>query len=165
MMNKQVVSIAFMVSMVGFMVTLLAHIATFFGAIPSKEFLYLWIIGIGLVLIWNPTSLVTSNLIGDSTDEFWTTNIGMAPRWLKFLYFAATVYALFNLLCFGLFVNIDHFSQVYGKAAMDSLSDIIRYLRPGAELEVMFESRTISSYGMVFYLITCATLFKKLNND
>lgn len=136
-MKKETFSVFFIIAVIGLLVSLLAHIATFFGVSPQRDFLYLWTIIIAIFLVWNPAVSVKNNLVGEpQSADFWTMAISTAPRWRKLAYLLLTIYALYNFL---------------HPAFFDS-----------SEID---EIRALSSYCLVFYLVATMVLYHKMKEE
>jgi len=135
-MKRQAISIFFIIASMGFMISLLAHVSTLLGVNPEREFLYLWIMIIGLFAAWNPTKLITNNLVDEKNiREFWTLAMKNASGWIKLLYIFLTGYASLNLLYFAVLKH------------------------------ETYELRAVTSYSLVFYLVAATVLYAKMKEE
>ena len=137
-MRGRAVPMFFVVTYVGLMVSLLAHIATFFGIRPDIGFVSIWVFLIAFLTIWTQPVLKYKLVEKDGLTDIWTFVMNNSPLWVKSVYKIMISYVLFNLLCWILLKG------------------------DGREL---YEIRLVSSYCIGFYFISTVVLYRKMRKD
>jgi hypothetical protein len=121
-----------LVAVLGFVSSLLVHLAAWAGVAPPKA---AWGLHVGIFVVWLPTVFVAQQLTRDvKRNEFWTAALRGAPTWASMALKCLMVYALAN---FGLFIF-----QLNGHKPDDAL-----------------QARGFSGHWLIFYGAAAATLY------
>jgi hypothetical protein len=85
-------------SALGLVLSLATHIARLLGFHPPEE---LNLLALGIFIIWFPAVIVLS-LITDGAfrKDIWKVGLSGAPKWMHYMSYGFSIYALFNLVIF-----------------------------------------------------------------
>ena len=142
-MDREVVPFFFVVSIIGFDVSLFALSTTFLGLRPDLDFVNIWVLVILILTIWTQPIFRRNDYLSedecskDEMTDIWSFVFNNSPRWLKLIYGLAICYVLFNLL---------------------------KWLSPNSFDSDLYQIRMVTSYCLSFYFITLIALFKEMRH-
>jgi hypothetical protein len=117
---------------IGFVVSLLVHVAAWAGIAPPQA---AWALHIGIFVVWLPTVLVSQGLTRDFKQrDFWTAALRGAPSWAPMVLKWLMGYAVVNFLLF-----------MFQTGARGN--------------DPALQARGFSGHWMIFYGAAAATLF------
>ena len=83
---------------IGFLASLWVHLIALTGHTPKPESL-LWIMHLGVFVVFIPAILVTIRRVGSSgRKNYWKLALSGTPDWMRYLVYAATGYAVLNFV-------------------------------------------------------------------
>jgi hypothetical protein len=124
-------------SALGFILSVLAHIASWLGLhVPEASF----VLHIGIFVVWIPTVLIANSLAKNhDRKDYWKVVWRGAPKWAQYLMYGIFYYAMFNFVLF--------FLPIFGVINV-----------PDQDMSVS-EMKFASGHWMVFYSAALLTLY------
>ena len=141
----------FIFSLVGLFSSLFVHLSTFFGIDPSKHVPWVWVLHLGIFVVFFPMVFVQGL---KSRKDFWSKIFAAIPRWARYtikFFFAYTIinFALFFFLSQGGTPEVRD-----GKYVLHNHGQVIRELSKNEyEWQRAYVIRGFSGHWMVFYLV------------
>jgi hypothetical protein len=149
--------IIFYLALVGLLLSAAAHFSTYMGIDPQERFPYIWLLHIGIFIVWLPAVAVQGMLPRDEKGRF--KPFQFAPRWMQLLTGVAFVYALVN---FAVFIFLISSGSPYKENGQYVLKDHGKLVRQITEQEYhqyrAYEVRGFSGHWMIFYLAAMTML-------
>ncbi len=138
-------------ALIGFFSSLFVHLSTFFGIDLSKHVPWVWVLHLGVFVIFIPMVFVQG--LG-SRKDFWRKIFAAIPRWARYTIKAFFAYALINFALF-FFLSEGGVPDVReGKYVLHNHGQVIRELSENEyELQKAYVLRGFSGHWMVFYLV------------
>jgi hypothetical protein len=154
----------FIIAITGFCLSLSVHLATFVGVDPQQSFPFVWLLHIGIFIVWLPAILIANRRTkGAPRSDQWRTIFRGAPWWIAALIGPVFLYAFFNFF-FTIFVLLGGHSPTVRNGAY-ALSDHGRVVRTISEHDYhryrAYEARLFSGHWMLFYLAATAMLYPR----
>lgn len=146
----------------GFIFSLIAHLTTFLGINPQAVFPPIWLLHIGIFVVWIPTVfLLRKTFKKTGRGRFWKTAFSNAPRWMQALCLFFFIYAFFNF-----FITVFVLAQggvpsiVNGKKVLQSHGEVIKELTDKDFLRYQaYTFRAFSGHWMFFYIVSMTILY------
>ena len=142
----------------GLSLSFISHFLTFFGINPQNVIPGIWMLHIGIFVVWLPTVLIAKKNRGK---YIWQESIKFAPKWMitisKFLFF----YMFFNFF-FTIFVLQSGGSpnEINGKKILSNHGNIIKELTDEEyNRHNAYTVRTLSGHWMIFYCVAMTVLY------
>ncbi len=157
--------IFFILAVTGLVLSALAHLLTFCGVNPEQAFPWIWMLHIGIFVVWIPTVLVGNGVRTRSKKkDLWNAAAGYSPRWLNRLCGCLFIYAFFNFFFTIFALNKGGVPGVInGEKVLHSHGTVIRKLSDEEyELHRAYTVRTFSGHWMVFYGIATTVLLSEI---
>lgn len=134
----------------GLVVSLAAHISTYLGVDPEQSLPYIWLLHIGIFVVWLPALAVQGTLPRGADGKF--KPFAYAPKWMRWLTSAAFAYALIN---FAVFIFLVHTGSPSYEGGRYILQNHGKFVRQISEQEYhqyrAYEVRGFSGHWMLFY--------------
>ena len=112
-------------ALVGFFSSLLVHLSTFFGIDPSKHVPWVWVLHLGIFVVFFPMVFVQGL---KPKKDFWRNIFAAMPRWARYTIKAFFAYAIINFALF-FFLSRDGVPDVRdGKYVLHNHGQVIREL-------------------------------------
>ena len=160
--------ILFYIVVFGLIASAMAHLSTFVGINPEREFPAIWILHVLIIVIWIPVIVLFGrSQTKNEPKDTWTAVTGNAPRWMKVLAGTLFAYAFFNFF-FTIFVLNEGGvpSIVHGQKVIHDHGNIIRVLTDEEyEKHRAYSVRTSSGHWMAFYAVAMMVLYTGIKND
>jgi hypothetical protein len=81
----------------GFIFSITAHLASFLGIDPQSVFPPIWLLHIGIFVVWVPTIFLLRNTYRKTGGKgFWSATVRNAPPWMQALCIFFLIYTVFN---------------------------------------------------------------------
>jgi hypothetical protein len=138
-------------AIIGFLTSLIVHLATFLGINPARYVPGVWVLHVGMFAVFAPMIFDQKRT---EKKTFQREIFSPLPGWARYLITAFFVYALINFALF-LFLSEGGVPSVRdGKYVLHSHGSVIRELSEEEyDLHKAYELRGFSGHWMVFYLI------------
>jgi len=135
----------------GFFSSLFVHLSTFFGIDLSKHVPWVWVLHLGIFVVFIPMVFVQGL---ESRKDFWNKIFAAIPRWGRYTIKAFFAYAVINFAMF-FFLSKGGVPDVRdGKYVLHNHGQVIRELSEDEyEWQKAYVLRGFSGHWMVFYLI------------
>ena len=159
--GQNLVSVLLIIAIAGLALSVIVHLLTFLGINPEKIFPGIWLLHIGIFVVWIPTVMVSKKLTNKSErKDFWKVATKDAPPWMKRLCMGLFVYAFFNFF-FTIFVlnkgGVP--GEINGEKVLHSHGKVIRKLsEEDYNLHQAYGVRTFSGHWMLFYGVAATVL-------
>jgi len=139
-------------ALVGFFSSLLVHLSTFFGIDPSKHVPAVWVLHLGIFVVFFPMVFVQGL---KPKKDFWRNIFAAIPRWARYTIKAFFAYAIINFALF-FFLSRDGVPDVRdGKYVLHNHGQVVRELSENEyEWQKAYVIRGFSGHWMVFYLVS-----------
>ena len=145
----------------GFIFSLIAHLATFLGINPQGVFPPIWLLHIGIFVVWIPTVFLLRKIFKKTGRQgFWKSAVGNAPRWMQALCLFFFIYAFFNFFITVLVLNQGGVpSIINGKKVLQSHGEVIKELTDKEFFRYQaYTFRAFSGHWMFFYVVSMTIL-------
>ena len=138
------------VALTGFFLSLFVHFITFFGIDPAKHVPWVWVLHLGIFVVFIPMLFVQGLT---PRRDFWSKIFAVMPRWARYTIKAFFAYAIINFALF-FFLSKGGVPDVRdGKYVLHNHGQVIRELSEDEyELQKAYVVRGFSGHWMVFYL-------------
>ncbi len=138
-------------ALTGFFSSLFVHLSTFFGIDPSKHVPWVWVLHLGIFVVFIPMLFVQGLT---SKKDFWSKIFAAMPRWARYTIKAFFAYAIINFALF-FFLSQGGVPEVRdGKYVLHNHGQVVRELSENEyELQKAYVIRGFSGHWMVFYLV------------
>ena len=152
----------------GFIFSLIAHMATFLGINPQAVFPPIWLLHIGIFVVWIPTVFLLRKIFKKAGREgFFRMAFRNAPHWMQALCIFFFIYAFFNFTI-TLF-SLDQGgvpSIVNGKKVMQSHGQVIKELSDKEYFQYQaYTFRAFSGHWMFFYVVSMTILYSQKRTE
>jgi hypothetical protein len=162
----------FYTAAIGFLLSLVAHFCTYLGINPQKQFPLVWILHLGIFVVFIPAVFHMKKHCNDNKkysinniDNFFK-GMQFAPVWMKVLCVVFSIYAFFNFLIFVSLTSKGSPDMVNGKYALSDHGKIVQYInREEYDKYQSYEVRGFSGHWMIFYLFSATILCSKVNES
>ena len=112
-------------ALTGFFLSLFVHLTTFFGIDPAKDVPWVWVLHLGIFVVFIPMVFVQGLT---PRKDFWNKIFATMPRWARYTIKAFFAYALINFALF-FFLSKGGTPDVRdGKYVLHSHGQVIREL-------------------------------------
>jgi hypothetical protein len=150
----------FLLALLGLVSSFVAHVATFAGINPEAVFPQVWLLHVGIFVVWIPTVVVSKKYQGQ---DFWKASMRFSPVWLRGMCGALFTYALFNFFfCIFVLQKGGVPSEIDGKKVLHSHGSVIRELTDEEyERHRAYGVRTFSGHWMLFYGVATGVLYSQ----
>ena len=134
-----------------FFSSLFVHLSTFFGIDLSKHIPWVWVLHLGIFVVFIPMLFVQGLA---PKKDFWNKIFATIPRWARYTFKAFFAYALINFALF-FFLSEGGVPDVRdGKYVLHNHGQVIRELSENEyKLQKAYVLRGFSGHWMVFYLV------------
>lgn len=79
---KKTLKVLVVIALTGFVLSLIAHFATYLGINPQKKYPFVWLLHIGVFIVFTPAVFIMKNM--DRKGElFFLESAKYAPLWMK----------------------------------------------------------------------------------
>lgn len=159
-LEKNAAWILVFAALTGLLLSLGAHLSTYFGINPQKEVPELYLLHFGSILLWIPAVIVSVRMTkGHPRNEFWERTIGTLPRWIRAGVYAMGWYAMINFILFVL-QNEGVAGVIDGKQVLHNHGHIIRQVT-AKEFDQckILDERGFSGHWIFFYGAAAAMLY------
>ena len=138
-------------ALIGFLTSLFVHLITFFGIDPSKHVPWVWVLHLGIFVVFIPMVFFQGMA---SRKDFWNKIFAALPRWAGYTIKAFFAYAIINFALF-FFLSRGGVPDVRdGKYVLHSHGQVIRELSENEyEWQKAYVVRGFSGHWMIFYLV------------
>lgn len=149
------------IAVAGLALSAIAHFLTFAGIDPENIFPWVWLLHIGIFVVWIPTVLISKKLTDKSSrKDAWKEAVKYSPAWMTKLCGVLFAYVFFNFF-FTIFVlnkgGVP--SVINGEKVLHSHGKIIRKLTDEEyERHKAYGVRTFSGHWMLFYGVAATVL-------
>jgi len=135
----------------GFFISLIVHLTTFFGIDPAKHVPWVWVLHLGIFIVFIPMLFVQGL---KRKKDFWPKFLASMPRLAQYTIKAFFVYAAINFALF-FFLSKGGVPDVRdGKYVLHSHGNVIRELSEEEyEWQKAYVVRGFSGHWMIFYLV------------
>lgn len=144
-------------ALVGLTVSAIAHFSTCMGVDPQDSFPYIWLLHIGIFVVFLPAIAIQSLLPRDQKGNL--QPLAFAPRWMQRLTIVAFIYMIVN---FVVFIILTHAGSPYKENGRYVLRDHGKFVRSITQAQYhryrAYEVRGFSGHWVFFYLAAVTTL-------
>lgn len=150
----------------GLLISLAANVSTFFDVEPIHRWPYLWLLHLGVFVVFIPAISVQSQQ-GSHRPFAWREVFGCAPAWLRWTLVLLIVYAPVSALAFVSVCGTGGPSkEADGTYAMTSHGRILRMLTANEYHRASgYEFRFMSSWWIMFYSVSLAMLVSAMSRE
>ncbi len=147
----------------GLLISIAANVSTFFGVEPMHRWPYLWLLHLGIFVVFIPAAIVQSQRRNEKPFR-WRDVFGGLPAWMPWLLVPLILYAPVSALAFGIVCGGGGPSkEPDGTYAMTSHGRILRTLTADEYHRASgYEFRFMSSWWIMFYSIALALLISAM---
>ena len=159
-----------MLSAVGFILSVIAHLSTFAGYSPLVTE-STWSLNLGLWLVWLPLLTMSFNQLFSYANEgdVWKVIPPFAPMWSKNLSVILLLYAFFNFIYVMTFLNHGGFPAIIdGQYVLNTYNygPILKVLTEAEyHLHEAYLLRAGSGHWMFMYLYACVTAYSRVRQE
>lgn len=146
----------------GFIFSLTAHLASFLGIDPQSVFPPIWLLHIGIFVVWIPTVFLLRKTFKKTGREgFWKVAVRNAPTWMQALCIFFLLYTFFNFTNTLFTLNEEGVPAIVnGKKVLQSQGQVIRELTDEDFFRYQADTfRASSGHWMVFYIVSMTIFF------
>lgn len=150
----------------GLMLSTAANVSTFFGAEPQKQWPGLFLLHVGVFVVFVP-AITAGKKSNKNKTSSWREALGPAPAWMRWLLVTIVIYAPLNMLAFAIACGMGGpEKRPDGTYALMSHGRVIREIS-AAEYHraVGFEFRFMSGWWMMFYGVALLLLVSEINRQ
>lgn len=152
-------------SIIGFVLALCAHIATFFGINPLLLCPYVWLLHVGIFLGILPLLVISHKTDGTRFGRISIKAVfESVPKWLKGLFSMISIYAVMNFGLSAILLGGGSPELWDGAYVLQNKGEYIRAL---TEIEYhlyqSYEVRLFSGHWMLFYFFLSTAYYSYLN--
>jgi hypothetical protein len=143
----------------GLLISIGANVSTFFGVEPMHRWPYLWLLHLGMFVVFIPAGCV--QIQHENKKPFrWRDVFGYLPGWMRWMLVSMIIYAPVSALAFVIVCGSGGPSkEPDGSYAMTSHGRILRMLTADEYHRASgYEFRCLSSWWIAFYSISLALL-------
>jgi hypothetical protein len=135
----------------GFFISLIIHLTTFFGIDPAKHVPLVWVLHLGIFIVFIPMLFVQGLT---PKKDFWPKFFASMPRLAQYTVKAFFAYAIINFALF-FFLSKGGVPDVRdGKYVLHNHGNVIRELSEEEyDLQNAYVIRGFSGHWMIFYLV------------
>jgi len=154
-------------AVIGFILSVIVHGLTFLGVDPQQDFRFVWLLHIGIFVVWIPAVIISKKDGTLKGDDFWRIATQGWPRWMKVLPGILFGYILFNFF-FSLFVLNEggNPSVINGEKVLHSHGRIIRKLTDQEyHLHKAYLVRGFSGHWLLFYAVAAVILYPERKQE
>jgi hypothetical protein len=150
----------------GLLISIAANVSTFFGVEPMHRWPYLWLLHLGIFVVFIPAGSVQIQH-GNKKPFRWRDVFGGLPAWMRWMLVSMIIYAPVNALAFAIVCGSGGPSkEPDGTYAMTSHGRILRMLTADEYHRASgYEFRFMSSWWIMFYSISVALLLSALKRQ
>jgi hypothetical protein len=143
----------------GLLISIAANVSTFFGVEPMHRWPYIWLLHLGLFVVFIPSFSVQSQH-GNQTPFRWRDVFGGVPGWMRWMLVSLALYAPVSGLAFAIVCGSGGpTKEADGTYAMTSHGRILRTLTADEYHRASgYEFRFMSAWWIMFYSISLALL-------
>ena len=148
----------------GWILSTIAHLVTFLGIAPNKICPWIWLLHLGIFVVWFPMIFVSGKTMKPGYRKSFKELMPHAPSWMPRLCGILFAYALFNFF-FTIFVlnKGGNPSVIDGEKVLQSHGKIIRKLSDEEyRWHEAYSVRMFSGHWMLFYGIATAVLLSRI---
>jgi len=159
------VSVFLVIAFVGFGLSVIAHGLTFVGINPQNAVPWIWVLHLGIFVVWIPTVLVSKKLTDQSKNkDAWKQAVKYSPAWMTKLCGVLFAYALFNFIFTMVALSGGGKPAVVnGEKVLRSHGKVIRKLTDEEyDRHQAHEVRLFSGHWMLFYGVASTVLLSEL---
>jgi hypothetical protein len=142
---------------IGLVLSAAAHFSTFFRIDPQQSFPYIWLLHIGIFVVFIPAAAVQGMLPRNSSGKL--QPFAFAPKWMQVLTIGAFIYMFVNFITFAIMMPS---GSPYKENGQYVLREHGKLLRPITEQEYhryrAYEVRGFSGHWMGFYAMAMTML-------
>jgi len=150
----------------GLLISVAANVSTFFGVEPMHRWPYLWLLHLGIFVVFIPAiSVQVQN--GNKKPFQWGDVVGILPAWMRWMLVLTVIYAPVSALAFAIVCGGGGPSkEPDGTYAMSSHGRILRTLTADEFHRASgYEFRFMSSWWIMFYSISLVLLLSALKRQ
>jgi hypothetical protein len=150
----------------GLLISIAANVSTFFGVEPMHRWPYLWLLHLGIFVVFIPAGSVQIQH-GNKKPFRWRDVFGGLPAWMRWMLVSMIIFAPVNALAFAIVCGSGGPSkEPDGTYAMTSHGRILRMLTADEYHRASgYEFRFMSSWWIMFYSISVALLLSALKRQ
>jgi hypothetical protein len=154
-----------LVALLGFALSLAVHIAALLGIDASKKVPFVWVLHIGIFVVFGPFIFLSRKVIKRNPSAADLREL--FPAWVVALATAIFAYAIINFLVFMLATHGASPSIRDSKFVLQNHGRLIRELTPGEYTSLRAnELRGVSGHWLLFYFIASAYfLFRRKSSS
>ena len=145
----------------GFIFSLTAHLASFLGIDPQAVFPPIWLLHIGIFVVWIPTVFLLRKIFRKTGREgFWKVAVRNAPFWMQALCIFFLLYTFFNFTNNLFALNQEGVPTIVdGKKVLQSHGEVLKELTDEEFFRYQaYTFRASSGHWMVFYIVSMTIL-------
>jgi hypothetical protein len=145
----------------GFIFSLTAHLASFLGIDPQAVFPPIWLLHIGIFVVWVPTVLLLRKTFRKTGREgFWKVAVRNAPAWMQALCVFFFIYTFFNFASSLSALDERGVPTIVNeKKVLQRQGEVIKELSDEEYFRLQANTfRASSGHWMVFYIVSMTIL-------
>jgi len=137
--------------LIGFFLSLFVHLVTFFGIDPAKHVPWVWVLHLGIFVVFVPMVLMQGSSL---RKDLWNDLFAAVPRWARYAIKGFFAYAVINFALFMFLSEGGVPGERDGQYVLRNHGQIIRELSESEyERQKAYVMRGFSGHWMVFYLM------------
>jgi hypothetical protein len=150
----------------GLTISTAAHFSTHLGIEPMHRWPWIWLLHLGLFVVFVPAICVSANKRGNK-DFTWRAAFRNAPAWMRWMTICIAIYAPLNGAAFGVVgKGGGPYKEPDGTYAMSSHGRILRTLTADEYHRASgYEFRFMSCWWMMFYSVSLTVLVSEINRQ
>lgn len=152
-MSRELVIVVLLTNVALFLLSIAAHATTYFGIDPQAEYPLVWLLHVGVFLIFIPLLVIHKKETGGRFGKIEHSLVmEYAPEWMRVVFIVLTVYTAMNFaLCFILLEEGS--PDIWdGRYVLQNHGEFIKEVSQEAyQRFVSYEIRLFSGHWIVFY--------------
>lgn len=141
-------------ALIGFALSLIVHLSTYAGINPQKKFPPIWLLHIGIFVVFIP-ALLARNRLNNGRNKSSIPNLfdNSIPKWMKILCKIFCYYVFINFVCFMILMKDGSPNIISGNYVISDHGKIVRVISEQEyELYQSYVVRGFSGHWMIFYI-------------
>lgn len=136
----------------GFGCSVVVHLSTFFGLDLTETFPAVWLLHLGIFLVFVPMVFSVRSL--GRRPDFWQKFFAPMPAWIQSIVICLFFYVLVNFVLFFFLMSGGSPSEINGKYVLQTHGQMVRELTVQEyHQQKAYVLRGFSGHWMIFYLI------------
>lgn len=162
---KSFLKVFCILAIIGFVLSFIAHFSTYFGVNPQGEFPFVWLLHVGIFVVFVPAVYIMKR-VDNGKGIFFHEAVKFAPVWMKILCGVCFLYAAVNFFSFASMTKDGSPDIISGNYVISNHGRIVRVISHDEyEKYRSYEVRGFSGHWMIFYFFSATVLVSQWKKE